>query len=86
MQPLASGLVFGHQLLPARETAQDGPKSLPGHGGGQLEPIPSLDKVEGSAVDSYCLKPAWIGLFLDPAAGVVRLALGDTELRLAVFD
>ena len=48
----------------------------------------TLAKLEAfeAAVDSYCLKPAWIALFLDPAAGAVRLALGDTELRLAVFD
>ena len=35
-------------------------------------------------VDSHGLKPAWIVLFLDPAAGVVGIALGDTELGFAV--
>ena len=35
-------------------------------------------------VDSLGLKPAWISFSLDPAAGVVGLARGDTELGFAV--
>ncbi len=35
-------------------------------------------------VDSHGLKPAWISLFLDPAAGVAGLAFGDMELGFAV--
>ncbi len=42
--------------------------------------MPSLHQAEGGAIDSHDLKPAWLGLFHYPAAGVVYLALRDAEL------
>ena len=83
-QPFTSGLVFGHQLLPVGQTAQHGTQALAGHGWGQLELVPARYQAEGAVVDSHGLQPAGIGLFLDPAAGVVDLALRDAELGFAV--